>query len=229
GVSVTKTSNSDGAYSFVNLPVGIYDVTASKTGFQTFKIVGIKLDAGAVYTSNVKLQVSTVSQTVTVEANALQVQTANTQLGMVISGNDISNMPLINRNPLTLMQTEPGVMASNDRFGTNSVNGSQTQQNSYLINGTDFNDIALNTPLTGPLAPNPDAIGEMSVVTNTLNPEYGRNSGAIVNQVVRSGSNAFHGNAGEFYRDTFLNTRDAFNTAAGAGPQIFHRNIFDGT
>src|SRR6185437_6651344 len=160
GVSVTKTSNSDGAYSFVNLPVGIYDVTASKTGFQTFKIVGIKLDAGAVYTSNVKLQVSTVSQTVTVEANALQVQTANTQLGMVISGNDISNMPLINRNPLTLMQTEPGVMASNDRFGTNSVNGSQTQQNSYLINGTDFNDIALNTPLTWPLAPNPDAIGE---------------------------------------------------------------------
>ena len=229
GVSVTKTSNSDGAYSFVNLPIGIYDVTASKTGFQTFKIVGIKLDAGAVYTSNVKLQVSTVSQTVTVEANALQVQTANTQLGAVISGNDISNMPLINRNPLALMQTEPGVMASNDRFGTNSVNGSQTQQNSYLINGTDFNDIALNTPLSGPLAPNPDAIGEMSIVTNTLNPEYGRNSGAIVNQVVRSGSNAFHGNAGEFYRDTFLNTRDAFNTAAGAGPQIFHRNIFDGT
>lgn len=229
GIVSTKTTNSAGAYSFPSLIIGTYDITASKSGFQTVSIKGIKLNAAAIYTANVRMSVSAASQTVTVEANAIQVQTANTQLGGVISGNDISNMPLINRNPLALMQTLPGVMASNDRFGTNSVNGSQTQQNSYLINGTDFNDIALNTSLTGHLAPNPDAISEMSIVTNTLNPEYGRNSGAIVNQVIRSGSNSLHGSASEFYRDTFLNTRDAFNTAAGAGPQIFHRNIFDGT
>src|SRR6185437_15551006 len=229
GVNTTASSNSDGVFSFPKLPIGTYDVTASKSGFQTFKLTGVILNVGAVYTVKAQLAVSANASTVTVEANALQVQTQNTQLGAVISGNDISNMPLINRNPIALMQTEPGVMASSDRFGSNSVNGSQTQQNNYLINGTDFNDIALNTPLTANLAPNPDAISEMSIVTNTLNPEYGRNSGAIVNQVIRSGSNSFHGSAGEFYRDTFLNARDAFNTAAGAGPQIFHRNIFDGT
>jgi hypothetical protein len=225
GISGTKVTNSAGAFSFVDLPIGIYDITASKSNFQTMKIAGVRLNAGAVYTANIKISVSTVSSTVTVEANALQVQTSNTQLGTVISGNEISNMPLINRNPLTLMETLPGVMASSDRFGTNSVNGSQTQQNLYEINGTDWNDIALNTPLTGALAPNPDAIAEFSLVTNTLNPEYGRNSGAVVNQVIKSGTNSFHGSGGEFYRDTFLNARDFFGTSA----QIFHRNIFDGT
>lgn len=228
GVSKTATSNSVGAYSFILLQIGNYDVTVSKSGFQTFTVKGVNVQAAQTYTVNAQMKVSGTGSTVTVEANALQAQTSNTQLGAVISGNDISNMPLINRNALTLMQTEPGVMMSSDRFGTNSVNGSQTQQNSYLINGTDFNDIALNTPLTGRLAPNPDAVAEMSIVTNTLNPEYGRNSGAIVNQVIRSGSNSIHGAASEFYRDTFLNTRDAFNNAPNAGPQIFHRNIFDG-
>lgn len=220
----TKTDSS-GHYTFVYLPIGTYNLIFSKQGFKSFASAGVVVNAGQVYTANAQLTVGTASETVTVEATRLQVQTNNTQLGTVISGSTIENMPIINRDPLTLMQLEPGVMASSDRFGSNSVNGSQTQQNSYEINGTDFNDVALNTPMTGHLAPNPDAIAQFSLITNTLNPEYGRNSGAIVNQVVKSGTNQFHGSASEFYRDTFLNATDYF----ASQPQIFHRNIFDGT
>jgi hypothetical protein len=225
GIVHPTTTDSSGHYALVYLPIGTYNLTISKAGFKSFVSNGVVVNAGRVYTADAQLNVGTTSETVTVEAGKLQVQTSDTQLGTVISGSTIENMPIINRNPLALMQLEPGVMASSDRFGTNSVNGSQTQQNSYEINGTDFNDVALNTPLTGHLAPNPDAIAQFSLITNTLNPEYGRNSGAIVNQVIKSGTNQFHGSAGEFYRDTFLNATDYF----AKKPQIFHRHIFDGT
>ncbi len=113
-------------------------------------------------------------------------------------------------------------MASSDRFGTYSTNGSQTQQNSFLINGQDSNDLPLNTPL---IIPSPDAIAEFSMVTNTINPEYGRNSGAIMNAAIKSGTNSFHGSGFDFYRDTFLNTSDFFTHA----PAVFHQNQFGGT
>ena len=88
--------------------------------------------------------------------------------------------------------------------------------------GQDSNDLPLNTPL---IIPNPDAIGEFDMVTNTINPEYGRNSGAILNASIRSGTNSFHGDAFEFYRDTFLNTKDFFQKK----PSVFHQNQFGGT
>jgi len=224
GVTHATTTNSEGLYSFQQLPVGTYTVTAARSGFEGVKNTGIVLYLGQTYTMNIRMQVSSVTRTVTVEAAPIQVQTKNTQLGTVITGSQISNLPLISRNVLDLMKNEPGVMEASDRFGTDSVNGSQTQQNSYLVNGTDFNDLPLNTPLTGTLPPNPDAIQEFSVITNTINPEYGRNSGAIVNQVIKSGTNSFHGGASEYYRDTFLNSRSFFQP----GATVFHRHIFDG-
>src|SRR5260370_33646290 len=117
----------------------------------------------------------------------------------------------------------PGVMASNDRFGNSyATNGSQTQQNSYLINGLDSNDIALNTPN---FIPSPDAIQEFNLITSTINPEYGRNSGGILNVIIQNGTNQFHGDAFEFYRDTFLNAHNFFQKTA----PVFHQNQFGGT
>src|SRR4029077_21185313 len=102
-------------------------------------------------------------------------------------------------------QLEPGIVGTSDRFGGNngaySGNGAQTQQNSFLINGVDSNDSSLNTAL---VIPSPDAIGEFRLITNTLNPEYGRNSGTVINATIKNGTNQFHGSAFEFYRDTFL-------------------------
>ena len=215
-------SKSDGGFVFLNLPVGTYKVVATTAGFRTFTATGITLVLDQVYALNIRMELGQVSEQVVVEAANVQVETANTQLGAVINGDTIRDMPLIGRNWVNLQQLEPGVVASSDRFGTFSTNGSQSQQNSFLIMGQDSNDLPLNTPL---IIPNPDAIGEFDMVTNTINPEYGRNSGAILNASIRSGTNSFHGDAFEFYRDTFLNTKDFFQKK----PSVFHQNQFGGT
>ena len=224
GLSTSTTSHDDGGYEFLQLPVGTYSVTATKSGFKTYKSTPFPLDVNQVYNLPVNMQIGAASETVEVKAEAVQVETTSIQQQTVIGSQQIVDLPLIGRNFTQLEQLAPGVMSSSDRFGTFSVNGSQTQQSSYLVNGTDSNDIALNTP---GILPSPDAIQEFNLISSTINPEYGRNSGGIVNALIKSGTNAFHGNAFEFYRDTFLNTRNFFTI----GPQqpIFHQNLFGGT
>lgn len=215
-------SKGDGTFVFLNLPIGTYRVTATHPGFRTFTATGITLVLDQVYALNIKMELGQISEQVLVEATNVQVETSNTQLGVVISGDTIVDMPLAGRNWTQLQLLEPGVMGSADRFGTYSTNGSQSQQNSFLINGQDSNDLPLNTPL---IIPSPDAIAEFSMVTNTINPEYGRNSGAIMNAAIKSGTNSFHGSGFNFYRDTFLNTRDYFTHV----PATYHQNQFGGT
>jgi Carboxypeptidase regulatory-like domain len=221
-------SKGDGTFVFLNLPVGTYRVTASVAGFRTFTATGITLVLDQVYALNIKMELGQISEQVVVEAPTVQVEVANTQLGTVITGDKIVDMPLNGRNWTQLQLLEPGVMSGSDRFGNGtggtsfSTNGAQTQQNSFLINGQDSNDLPLNTAL---IIPSPDAIAEFNLVTNTINPEYGRNSGAIMNAAIKSGTNNFHGSAFNFYRDTFLNDVDFFTHKAA----VFHQNQFGGT
>src|SRR5215472_15467393 len=230
GVKITATNvgtnlqyaaetQGDGGFVLLNLPIGTYRVSAEHSGFRSFTASGITLALDQVYALNIKMELGQISEQVIVEAARVQVETANTQLGAVITGDTIVDMPLLTRNFTQLQQLQPGVMSSNDRFGTYSTNGSQTQQNSFLINGQDSNDLPLNTPL---IIPSPDAIAEFNMVTDTINPEYGRNSGAVMNVAIKSGTNNFHGSAFNFYRYTFLNTRDLFTHKAA----IFHQNQF---
>lgn len=221
GVSYAATSHSDGGFAFLQLPIGDYDVKAEKQGFTKFLLQKLHLDVNEVYTLDIKMEVGQISETVTVEASAVQVNTSSPQLGGVIDANEIVNMPLIGRNWINLQQTQPGVVGASDGRGGFATNGSQSQQNSFLVNGTDTNDIALNTPL---IIPSPDAIAEFRMVTGTINPEYGRNSGATINALIKSGTNSFHGDAFEFYRDPFLNSKNFFAPAA-----VFHQNLFGGT
>lgn len=224
GISFNTKSQDTGLYEFLQLPVGTYTVSCSKQGFKGFKSTGIPLVVNQVYNQPISLQVGTANETVEVRASAVQVETTSIQQQTVVGSQQIVDLPLIGRNFTQLEQLAPGVMASNDRFGTFAVNGSQTQQSSYLVNGTDTNDIALNTP---GILPSPDALQEFNLISSTINPEYGRNSGGIVNALIKTGTNAYHGNVFEFYRDTFLNTRNFFTV----GPQqpIFHQNLFGGT
>jgi len=223
GVTTKTTSQDNGLYQFLQLPIGTYSVTVAKQGFKTFKSSGVTLTVNQIYDLPVKVEVGVPTETVEVTASAVQVETANTQLNTVISSQQVVDLPLIGRNFVQLSQLTPGVLSSSDRFGSNfSTNGSQTQQSSYYVNGTDSGDIALNTPL---ILPSPDAIQEFNLVTSTINPEYGRNSGGIVNAVIKNGTNAFHGNVFDFYRDTFLNTHNYFQKTA----PVFHQNQFGGT
>jgi len=223
GISRTVNTKNDGSYNLLNLPVGRYRMVATRQGFKSFAARAIALTVNQIYVQDVRLEVGATSETVEVTASAARVETTSNQLGTVISGNVIQDLPLNGRNWVQLQQLQPGVVASSDRFGSNfATNGSQSQQNSYLINGTDSNDLPLNTPL---VIPSPDAIGEFNMITNTINPEYGRNSGAILNAIIKSGTNSFHGSAFEFFRDTSLNTHNFFLLK----PDVFHQNQFGAT
>jgi hypothetical protein len=222
GVKTAVRSNDSGFYEFTRLPVGSYTVTATKQGFKTFKSTQFTLTVNQTYDLPVHLEVGSVSETVEVRAEAVQVETTSIQQQTLVGAQSIVDLPLIGRNFTQLEQLAPGVMASNDRFGTFSVNGSQTQQSSYLVNGLDVNDIPLNTPQ---ILPSPDAIQEFNLISSTINPEYGRNSGGVVNALIKNGTNQFHGNVFEFYRDTFLNTHNYFSSVT----PVFHQNQFGGT
>jgi len=224
GIETKVTTSQSGSYVFPQLAIGNYRISITAPNFKTFQASGIHLDLDQVYSLNAKLELGAISEAIQVEANPVQVETTSMQLGTVVTGNQIEDMPLNGRNWVQLMQLEPGVQSSSDRFGTGaySTNGSETQSNSFLINGTDSNDVAINTPL---VTPSPDAIGEFSLVTSTINPEYGRNSGAIVNAAIKSGTNQFHGDVFEFYRDTFLDAKSWFESK----PSPFHQNQYGGT
>lgn len=224
GLSYSATSTKDGLFNFVQLPIGDYSVKVEKAGFKTFTESRVHLDLDQIFTLKAQMELGVVSDTVTVDANAAQVETTSMQLGTTVTGQQITDMPMNGRNWTQLMQLQPGVQSSSDRFGAGaySTNGAETQQNSFLINGTDSNDTSLNVPL---VIPSPDAIGEFNLVTSTINPEYGRNSGAIVNATIKSGSNQFHGDLFEFYRDTFLDAKSWFEPAAAP----FHQNQYGGT
>jgi hypothetical protein len=222
GVAYNARSQSNGGYELLNLPIGTYNLAASAPGFEAFAVSGIKLNIDQIFLQDAKLSVGSTSEKVEVAANAVQVDTTNMQLSNVVDAKQIVDLPLIGRNWTQLEQLQPGVQASSDRFGTFSANGSQTQQSSFLINGTDTNDLPLNTPV---YVPSPDALSQFNLITSSLNPEYDRNSGAIVSASIKTGTNGYHGDVFEFYRDTFLNNHNFFQLTA----PVFHQHIFGGT
>src|ERR1035438_6212954 len=222
GIVNTTTTGSDGIFAFPQLQIGNYQVSATGSGFKTFKTSTILLTVNEIYNLAVKFELGSASETIEVNAASVQVESTNIQLQTLVDEKKIVDLPLINRNWTALEQLTPGVVAQSDRFGSYSANGSQSNQSSYLINGIDSNDLPLNTVL---IIPSVDALEEFNIITNTINPEYGRNSGAVVNAVIKSGTNQFHGDVFEFYRDTFLNTA---NWLTHTAPQ-FHQNDFGGT
>jgi hypothetical protein len=233
GVIYTTESQDDGGYLFPQLPIGTYTVKVTAQGFKEFQATGIVLNISQEYVEPVVLTVGATSDVIEIHADAVQVNTTDMQLSNVVNSNQMVELPLINRNFTGLALTLPGVQAGSDRFGTPSVSGGQSQQTEYLVNGADDNDIALNTLV---VAPNLDAIDQFNLIDGPLNAEYDRNSGGIISATIKQGSNHFHGNVFEFYRDTFLNTNNffqkTFNATTGARTdQVspFHQNIFGGT
>lgn len=222
GLTKSVNTNKDGAYTLLNLPVGDYSLKIEKSGFKSYEATRIHLDVNQNYALDVKMELGEVSQQITVEANQTQVETTTPQRGDVVDANAIINLPLIGRDWVNLQQLESGVVAASDGRGEFATNGSQTTQNSFLVNGTDTNDLPLNTRT---VIPSEDAIQEFRMVTNTINPEYGRNSGAVINALIKGGTNSFHGDVFEFYRDPFLNAADYFTKTDAQ----FHQNQFGAT
>ncbi len=210
------TSDKDGSFEFVDLAVGHYEVSIDAPGFKKFVVTEVAVDIGHVATVTASLQIGASAQTVTVESEAAQVETTNTQLGGVMNSQAVTELPLSTRNTYQLLQLQPGVQSQvgadlfygSDSPGVVSVNGGRGRSNNYMVNGGDGNDIFVNLPA---IQPSPDAIEEFRVLTNTFDAEYGRNSGSIVNVVTKSGTNQLHGDFYEFFRNNVLNTRGYFD------------------
>jgi hypothetical protein len=223
GIAVVATTDHSGYYLFSSLqPGGPYTITVEAAGFNSFETKGINLIVNANWDADARLKVGSSQQSVTVDATALQVETSNTQLEQVANADQLEGIPLEGRDPAGLQKLEPGVVESSDRFGSFSSNGNQTPQNNYLLNGADINDGPLQNE---GIQINPDALQEENIVTSTMNPEFSRNSGAVVNQILKAGTNSLHGSGFEFYRDTFLNNGNYFSQTR----PVFHQNLYGGT
>jgi len=228
GIVRTAVSNETGSFVLPNLALGPYKLEAALTGFRTFVQTGIVLQVNSNPVINPVLQVGQVSEQVEVQANAALVETRSTLVGQVIENARILELPLNGRQPTDLITlsglavqtgTSPGY---NMNTGVNiSVAGSTSYSVQYNLDGASHLDTydGTNMPL-----PFPDALQEFRITTSTQDASSAGHSGASVNAVTKAGTNAFHGDAFEFFRNSALNGRDFF----GARSDQLKRNQFGG-
>src|SRR3954469_24976345 len=236
GTSVSRdaTTNENGDYDFVQVPIGTYRMEFDMAGFKKNVRRGVSLDINQVLTLNMTMQVGATQEIVDVTSEAPLVETTSTQMGAVVNQRAVSQLPLNARDTYQLLQLQPGVQSQtgSDLFygssnaGVVSVNGGRGRSNNFSVNGGDANDQFANLPA---VQPTPDSIEEFRVLTNTFDAEYGRNSGAVVNVVTKSGTNNFHGNVYEFFRNKVLNANAYCFSADGCPKPQFNQNQFGGT
>jgi Carboxypeptidase regulatory-like domain/TonB-dependent Receptor Plug Domain len=244
GTSASFTSKTDetGTYWLRNLPVGTYDVSAEAKGFSRYRTADLRLQVNEVVRLDVALAVGTSTESVTVGAQAVNVDTTSGVLKEVIDEKRIENLPLNGRNAAQLMQLVAGVyiyetvgwvgeVTSPSTYpGTTpvAINGNRGNTTNYILDGANNNEPYNNLP--NPL-PNPDALQEFSVQTNSFNAEFGRQAGGVVNAVTKSGTNALHGSAFEFVRNQDLNAANWFAPIVDGQKQGdgLKRNQFGGT
>jgi hypothetical protein len=240
GVSAVRTTTADGNYEFSNVRPGTYVVTAEKAGFSIALMDNVPVQVAARMRVDLQLAVGQLSEKVLVTAASPLVETDTSQRSQVITGEQMRELALNGREYSALALLSTGVRQSalnksssanaTPREGAFNVNGLRSTFNNFLIDGVDNN--AYGTSNQGfsnqVMQPPPDAVSEFRVVTNNQSAEYGRAAGATVNVAYRSGTNQFHGDAWEFFRDTALNADTYFKPADGSKPPL-RRNQYGGT
>jgi hypothetical protein len=214
-------SGPDGEYRLLALPPGTYRLQATASGFQDFVTTNIDLKVNDRLKVDATLDIGSIKQAVRVEANALQVETENTQLGDVIETKKLLSMPLNGRSYIDLLGLQAGVVPTTsgaiqqDRpvsgglsAGNVSVNGQRETANGFLVNGADVSE---GRNLGAGAIPNLDSIAEFRLITNSFDAEYGRFSGSVMNAITKSGTNAVHGSLFEFLRNDKLDARNFFD------------------
>ena len=238
------TTGDNGTYLVPLLPPGNYRVEVQKQGFKPTIQRGVSVIVRETNALTTALEVGTSEQTVTVEASAEQLQTQGAALGRVTGTDMVAGLPLVTRNFTQIIGLNAGIGSDvQDASGLGrgnstgygavggvpdfSANGAVTQDNSYLMDGADINDIMSTGSFSGGIAiPNPDAILEFKVQTGQYDAATGRNSGANVNVVTKSGTNQFHGNLWEFLRNNDMNANSFFRNKAGAARPLLRQNQY---
>src|SRR5205809_1465260 len=221
--SQETTSAADGSYRILALPAGTYKMTVTAAGFKQYNTTDIDLKVNDQLRIDVALEVGGVNEVVEISANAVQVQTENTQLGDVIESKKMLALPLNGRSYLDLLGLQAGVVPvtsgsiQQDRSvsggyspnaGNLSVNGQRETANAFLVNG---GDVSEGRNLGAGLIPNLDSVEEFRLITNSFDAEYGKFSGAVMNTITKSGTNGLHGSAFEFLRNDKFDARGFFD------------------
>lgn len=236
-------SRENGSYTAPLLAPGLYRIQASLPGFKTAARSGIRVNVTETTTLNLQLEVGDVTQTVTVEAMPVMVQQESSALGRVVGENVVSNLPLVTRNYTQILGLSPGISmdvtnagelgrgTGGTMLGRINVNGSRPYDHNFQVDSTEVNDFETSTGgnTAGLAVPNPDTIQEFKVQTAQYDASFGRNAGANINVVTKSGSNRFHGSLFEFLRNEALNANDFFFNRTGTPKPVVRQNQFGGT
>ncbi len=243
GESRAIVTDESGDYVFPVLAVGHYRVEVEHHGFKKFVRGGIILNINSNVRLDVTLEIGQTSEEVRVVADATMVDTREAQIGGLVDTRRVNDLPLNGRNVYDLVSILPGVAATRflvtpDNQGNSiNVNGSRSFHSTYMLDGGFNNDLFRNS---GNSAPNPDAVQEFRLITSNFSAEFGRNSGAVLNVVTKSGTNQLHGTLFEFLRNNVLNSRNFFQPtvsslrqnqfgATGGGPIIRNRTFVFGS
>jgi hypothetical protein len=213
GQSRTATAGPSGGYFMDAMDLGTYTIAVSKDGFQTTTIEHVVVRASVQTSVDAKLKVGSRGETITVESTGSTVQTDNAEISHNISTVEITSLPFASLNPIELVLTEPGMadVNQNGRGTSNgfnfAANGLTPRENNFLLDGQDNNDNSIQGQAFQPS--NPNAIQEVSILTNSYSAEFGRGGSTVTNIIYKGGSNKFHGSAWELYQGSGLQSIDA--------------------
>jgi len=233
GASYEVAADPDGAFVFSVVPVGTYELTAKRDGFNTVVWKKVEVNVGARVNLTVTLTVATQAAVVEVTDEAPLVETTRTQVSSIVNSNSVSNLPVLGRNFMNFALLTPGVTLDR-RDGDISFAGQRGTLNSLVVDGADNNNtfFGQTTGRTGsgraPYQFSQDAVAEFQVNSNSYSAEFGHAGGAVINVVTKSGTNTLHGTAFEFYRDTALNAQDSVSKSLGRGKSPLHFHQFGG-
>ena len=234
GIKHNTHTDAQGFYSFPILPVGHYSVAIQASGFREYHQTGLVIDVNSALRVDVSLELGTVSQQVNVSATVVHVETTNTQMGEVITGTKMTDLPLNGRAYTDLLGLQPGVVpissglyaspqvSGNLNPGNLSISGQREEANGFMVNGGSVEEGKFNGTA---IIPNIDSIAEFRILTNNFDAEYGNYSGGLVNVLTKSGTNQFHGDLFEFLRNSNMDSRNFYS----AGRGTLHQNQFGAT
>src|ERR1700722_3249152 len=240
GTSSSTKTGEGGVYNFNDIPIGNYEVKAEAAGFDTAVQPPITLVLNQRARIDFKMKIGAVTNTVQVSSEAPQLQADTTQVSTLINANTITGIPLATRNYVELTLLAPGSITPNNSTFNNgdnvnsggrpSINGNREQSNNFILDGMDNNQTSENDLA---VTPSPDAIQEFNLITSNASAEFGNFQGGIVNASIKSGTNQFHGDAWEFFRNDVLNANQWENKFLGPGQELpreaLRWNMFGGT
>jgi Carboxypeptidase regulatory-like domain len=231
------TSSTTGEYVLPALQPGTYALAVEAAGFRRAVVDGLQLDAAANMSQSVTLEVGQVTEVLEVKANALAVQTTDSQVNQSVTLSDIATLPQLSRTPITLAIFQPGVQINPQANGSSSgadysfahVNGLRQGSNNNTLDGIDVNDSVAPRIGLSLTANNTDSVEEARIVTDGGKAEYGRSAGAQVQLVTRGGTNQYHGNLFDYLRNRDFNANDFFDNGAGVPIPVLIQNNYGGS